>query len=326
MTAERASIFTGVQIGVETSGSAAANKKLNSLSFKPAVKAEIATFRPMGTKYPTMTALGKEWVVSPFEGVLTFSEAIYPLASVCDGGSVQSLGGSPAAYRWYFGSDSDGPDTPKTFTVEQGDSTRAHRFSNGLVTGLSFDFSRSEVKISGDMIGKALADDITMTSTPTAIELVPVLPTQVSVYLDNTSGSLGGTLMTRALTVSWALTDRFGPLWTLNAAEASFATQVETEPKPTVKLKIEADAVGMALLTTMRAGSTKFMRILAEGAVISGSNKYTLQIDSALQVTNVSEFSDEDGVFAIEWEFAIVYDATWGKAFEIQVMNKQSAL
>jgi hypothetical protein len=316
-----------VQIGVESgAGSAAANKKLNSLGFKPAVKAEIATFRPMGTKYPTMTALGKEWVVSPFEGKLTFSESIYPLASGCDGGSVQSLGGSPAAYRWYFGSDVDGADTPAKFTVEQGDSTRAHRFSNGLVTGLTFDFSRSEVKISGDMIGKALVDDITMTATPTAIELVPVLPKQVSVYLDDLGADLGDTLLTRALTASWALTDRFGPVWTLNSAEASFAAHVETEPKPTVKLKLEADAAGMALLATMRAGSTKFMRILAEGATISGGNKYTLQIDSALQVANVSEFSDEDGVFAIEWEFTMVYDATWGKVFEVQVINKQSAL
>jgi len=325
---ERASIFTGVQLGVEvTSGEAvAADKKLGSLGIEPSVAAEIDSFRPMGNKYPTLAALNKEWVKAKLSGKLVYSEVIYPLSSLCDGGSVSGLGGSPAAYSWVFTSDSDGADTPKTFTVEQGDATRAHRFANGLVTGLKFNFSRDEVGISGDMLGMRLEDGITMTAEPTAIDLIPVLPSQVDIYADDSAATLGNTQLTRVLGFEWELNGRFGPLWALNSSNTSFATTVETEPKITAKLRMEADSVGMGLLTTMRAGSTKFVRIKGTGDTISGANKYLMQIDTALKVVDVSDFSDEDGVFAIEWTLEGMHDSTWTKAFNITVINKQSAL
>jgi hypothetical protein len=81
----------------------------------------------------------------------------------------------------------------------------------------------------------------------------------------------------------------------------------------------------MGLLTTMRVGSTKFLRINCVGAAV-GTHTYLLNIDTAMKVTDVSEFSDEDGVFAIEWTFEGVYDNTWGKAFNITVQNKQATL
>lgn len=325
---ERASIFQTVQVGLESvSGSAvAANKKLQSLSIAPGIKAEINTFRPMGTKYPVLAALAKELIEAKLSGQPTYSELIYPLSSVLVAGSGSSLGGAPAAYQWDFDPAAAAADTVKTFTVEQGSSERAHKFSYGLVTSLAFNFSRSENTMEGTMMGRDFSDGITLTAGPTAVELVPVLPKQVTVYLDDAYGSLGSTALTRPLSVKWEIADRFGPLWALNADYASFAAIVETEPKLTVTLKMEADAAGMGLLTTMRDGDTKFMRIEAVGETISGGNAYRLRLDTAVKVTEVSEFSDEDGVFAIEWTFTGVYDADWGKVCSVRVVNKQSAL
>jgi len=62
------------------------------------------------------------------------------------------------------------------------------------------------------------------------------------------------------------------------------------------------------------------MRIETAGPLIDTS-PYQLTIDTACKVTNVSEFSDEDGVFAIEWEMTGVHDATWGKATSITLVN-----
>ena len=122
------------------------------------------------------------------------------------------------------------------------------------------------------------------------------------------------------------ISDRAGPLWTLNAANTSWAADVELAPKTTVKLKLEADSEGMALLTQLRSGVSKFMRIKAVGDVITGIYTYLLQTDLALKVTDVSEFSDEEGVFAIEWTFEIVYDSTWTKALEVTVQNTVASL
>jgi hypothetical protein len=43
-------------------------------------------------------------------------------------------------------------------------------------------------------------------------------------------------------------------------------------------------------------------------------------------VSDVGNFSDEDGVYAIEWTFDMVHDGTWGKAFTVAVVNKVTAL
>lgn len=326
---ERATIFQTVQIGVEgTAGTAAAaNKKLLALGISPAVKAETLPFRAMGNKFRSLVVPGKEWVTAKLSGVATYTDLIYALASVLAyAAPVQQE--STAAYKWTFAPDTDAADTVKTFTVEQGSTERAHRFTNGLVTALTLAFSRSGIEVSGEMLGRALSDGITMTESPTEIALVPVLPTQVDVYLADTQAGLDeASALSRVLTAEWAISNRFGPVFPLATASGTgFAATVETEPATSLKLKMEADAEGMALLTTLRAGSSKFVRIKATGDEIDDPYYYDFQLDFAGKVEDVSDFSDEDGIFAIEWTLSAVHDSTWAKAMQIDIINELTAL
>jgi len=52
----------------------------------------------------------------------------------------------------------------------------------------------------------------------------------------------------------------------------------------------------------------------------------TFQHDMAVKVSKPSPFSDKDGVFAEEWEFSIVEDATWGAAQKFLITNLLTAL
>jgi len=222
---ERASIFQGVQIGVESTPgtSVAANKKLQSISIEPSIKAEVKTFRPMGSKFPAIAALGKEWSESKISGQPTYDELTYIFASLV---SYAAPTGTTEK-TWTFAPMSDNADTVKTYTVEQGGSVRAHKFTNGIITGVTLKFGREEISLDGTMIGTALQDNITMTANPTTIPLVPVLPTQVKVYLaDIAVGLTGATALTRPISVEWSLTDRFGPLFVLNGS-TSFVTTLE---------------------------------------------------------------------------------------------------
>lgn len=277
-----------------------------------------------------MTALNKEWTESDLSGQMTYTELVYPLSSVVDTATITELApGPPAAESWVFESSNGAADAPKTFTVEQGDGVvRSHKFVNGIVTSFGMSFSRDGTELSGSMLGKALQDNITLTASPTAIELVPVLPTQVSVFLDPTSAALGTTKLTRFVSAEWRLNDRFGPLWVLDAAQSSFVTHLETEPTCEVEVMVEADAQGMALLDHLRTGATQYLRILAEGATITGAHKYKLQIDTAIKVNAVGNFSDEDGLYAISFTATAAFDPAWatGRAFLITVVNKQTAL
>jgi len=273
----------------------------------------------------TVAALGKEWNEAGISGPLTFTEIVYPLASVLNyAAPVQQ--GVTIAYLWTFTPPQAGVSTNKTFTIEMGSSVRAHSSAYNLVTGLGFNITRDDVEVSGSILGHALADNITLTATPTEIALVPVLPTQVSVYIDASGAALGTTKMLRVLRANLEFGDRFSPVWPIDAAQTDFPAHVEDLPTASLKLLMAADTQGMALLTTMRAGDKKFIRIKAEGALIVTAHPYLFQADVCGVVESVSDFSDEDGIYAIEWTFSVAYDSTWAKALEVQVKNALTAL
>lgn len=321
---ELASIYTIANIGKETTPgtSVAASKRLSGLMIEPDIKNDINGYRGSGYKFKTVASLNREWVEAAISGPITYSEIIYPLASLLNNASPVA---GTSDQTWTFSPDSNGADTPATYTIEVGDATRAQKFTYGLVNGLTLTFSRDGCELSGNLVGQALTDAITLTATPTALPLVPVFPTQVTVFLENSFAALSGaTALSRVVSAEWSMSDRYSPSYFLDG-NTSFGVHVETEPTAQMKLKMEADAAGMGLLTAMRAGSTRFMRILGSGGVI-GSDNYTLQVDGACKVIGEPTFSDEDGIRCIEWTMDIFHDATWGKATQIVVVNGQSSL
>lgn len=312
-------------MGVESVAGTSVNakKKLQSISIEPNIKAEVASFRPMGGKFATMAALGKEWTEAGISGNAAYSDIVYLLASALNYAKpAQITSPSGKAYKWTFTPGQAAPDAVKTFTVECGSSVRAGKFSYGLVTDVGLSFTRESVEVSGTMIGQQYTDNISLSASPTSIEPVPILPTQVAVYMDATSAGLGNTKLTRVLSAEFEIGDRFGPLWALDSANDSWVTHVEIEPTATLKILMEADANGMALLDSMRAGDKQFVRVQAVGAEIETGNDYTLTLDMCGTVTEVSDFSDADGVYAIEWTLRATYDDTWKKALTVEVINE----
>lgn len=326
---ERASIREATQLGVElTPGtSVGADRKLQATNIEPAIKADIATFRPLGGKFATLAALGKEWVEAKISGFATYTDIVYLLSSVLAyQAPVQQ--GATTAYKWTFEPRQSVEDTIKTYTVEHGSTVRAGKFTYGIVTGFGLKVGRESAEISGSMLGQAYQDDSGLTANPTAIEAVPILPTQFEVYLDDTSGAIGATKLTRVLSIEFSISDRFGPVWTLNRAVSGFAAHVETEPKATLKILLEADAAGMGPLTAMRQGDKRYIRVQALGAEAGVGYPYMFELDFCGTVTNVGGFNDEDGVWTLDWTFQATYDSTWagGKAFDVKVINKLTDL
>jgi hypothetical protein len=262
----------------------------------------------------------------------TYTELVYPLSSVLDTATVTAFGTAPNHYyRWVFEPDADAADAPKTFTVQQGDATRAHQFSYMLVTGFGLTFTRDSVELSGDAIGQAITDNITLTGSPTTIALKPVLPVDVCAYLDTSLGGIGGTKLTRLMSATWEISNRYGPLWVLDCAEDSFVETVETEPTLTGTLLMQANAQGMSLLPVMRAGDTRWLRLEAtdDDIINAGGGAtatYKLTIDTKILITGVSEFRDEEGTYAIEWTWTATPDDSWGGPTQWTIQNDLSAL
>lgn len=315
--AERASVTQHIQIGVETTPgtSVAATKQLRSLGFAPTPKMTIQQFRPPGQKFISLAVEGEEWIEAAMTGSAVYDELIYPLSSCLGAATVMTLGTSPNFYyQWIFGPSATNPENFKSFTVQHGDPiVRADQFSFGLVTDVQFSMDRTKFDVTGTMLGQSLTDNIAFTSNPTLLPLVPIVPATVSIFADTTASGIGVTQLSRVLTFDWHITNKYGPIWTLDATKSSFAGTVDLVPTLTATILMEADANGMQFLNTVRAGSTMYVRIKSAGPTIGlSSGSYAFQMDLPVKVINTQGFSDSNGVYAIQWEFACVFDNTFG--------------
>lgn len=325
--AERTSVTQVVQIGKETTSgtSVAADKLLQSMMIDASIATSVQKFRPSGSKVNTVTAQGKEWVEAKISGQPCYTELQYPLSSILKLVTPSTV--ATTGKKWTITPSSSAEDTVATFTVEQGSAVRAHKFTYGIVNEFGLKWDRDSVSMSGSMFGQALSDGISLTGTPTALPLIPILPKEASVYLDTTGAGLGTTKLTRVLSGELNIASRFGPLWVVDAAQTSFAAHVEQPIEIEMKLMLEADSNGMALLSRLRDGATRFIRVeFVSPQLVGTATPYSLRLEMAGQITDVSDFSDQQGVYAVEWTFTGVQDATWGKFLNVELTNQQAAL
>jgi hypothetical protein len=86
----------------------------------------------------------------------------------------------------------------------------------------------------------------------------------------------------------------------------------------------------MGFLSNARDGDTLFIRVSATSDVVAESGSpdtyYSLQFDTACQIADIQEYSDEDGVYAIGYVCNVAHDATWGKALSWQLVNTLAAV
>jgi hypothetical protein len=319
-----------VQIGVEaTPGTpVAATKRLLSLDLSLGVEGDINTFRPSGSKYPSVAAMGKEWSGGDVEGWPTYTELLYIISNLLGPPTTSTPGGATLAREHAWRIKSQAAHDPQTWTVEKGSSSLARKSAHGIFTELGMTYNRDEISLDGTFMAQLLDAAAMLTALTGADELalIPVLPREVSIYLDTTAGAIGTTKLLRVLEASWSLGDQYTGLWPLDAAQTSFATTYEGEPSSEVGLTLGADAVGYGLLAPMRAGDTRYLRIEAIGGEIEAGQDYEFTADFAVKVTEVPGESDDDGLETLEYGFELFHDSTWGDAGGFVLRNALAAL
>lgn len=326
--AELATVSQVLQLGLETTPGTdvAANKQLTMMDIMMGIRGDMQSFRPQGFKYQTTKALNKEWAEGGVSGGASYNEIVYALASVL---CREVITGAGAAKTWTFSPSSTAPDTIATYTIERGDATRAHQNTYCHFNSFSVEATRDGgVTVGGTVVGRALEDAITLTATPTVLLPIPIVSDEWAIFVDTSLANLGTTRYTRVKRVRWEIADRQRPHWFLDNTQTSFGAIVEGVPTCQMSILLEADAAGMGLLTGYRAEETKFIRFKATGAAISGGGNYDLQLDMSAKCQEPSEYSDEDGLYAIEFTFDATHDttATWVRALRAIVVNTLTAL
>lgn len=284
-TAERSSVNQRVQVGAESNSALGtpvpAAKLLECFDFQFGISPDVNTYTPTGHKYPIIQEENMEWVDGTMAGNGDYNGLIYPLSSAMGAITPTAHGSSASAKDWLFIPPTTGSIVPQTYTFQQGDAIRAHQLSYGIYTQFGYKFDRKTCTVSGKILGQNLQDGITLTASPTAVAVAPIVPKQINVYLDPTNAALGTTLLAKALSGDYTMDSIYNPAWFLNRANASYSAHVDVAPKCTIKITLEADAQGMGLLTSLQVGSTQFLRVNAQGAVIDNNQTVSLGAPSA---------------------------------------------
>ena len=327
---ERTQVTQVCQLGVEaTPGTAVATtKQLPSCSVTTGIDGDTVEITQAGLKFPTGFAPGKDWSTAKFMAAPpSYDEMIYIFASAMSY-AVGVVQGATTAYKWTSAISSSLEDVIKTYTLENGSAVRAHKFPYGLFTDFNIKGDRSKIEMSANMIGQQTTDGITLTVANTAVNQVPLLPKEIDVYMDTASAGLGVTKLSRLLKWELDFKSRFGPMWTVNSTVPSWAAAVELPIDATFKVMVEADTQGMSILPFLRAGTKQFLELKCTSAQLAGTAiPYSFKTDMCGIVQGPpKEFSNADGVYAVEWTFGIVHDATWAKAMTIETVCKSVTL
>ncbi len=279
-TPEPSTIGVTNQVGIEsTPGTAVpANKRLDNLLFQFGPKGNFKQTTGTGRKYPSVQQLNAEWVEGSFTGSMDYNSMLYPLTGALGVTTPSAHGSSSVAKDWIIDASLSGAKQPQTLSFEQGDpAVRAHKFAYGLIKKIGYKLDRqTDASVSGDVLAQAVTDGITMTGSPTPVTLSPITGQHFNFYLDTAFGSLGTTQLLKVLKAEFSMDSIYGPAWYLNRSLSSFSAHVDLNPNATFKFSVAADSVGMALLNTMRDGSTRFARVEAQGPVIDNNQTLTI--------------------------------------------------
>jgi len=186
MPAERAHVFQGTQIGVEsTKGTVvAASKRLLDTQFAMSPMTPVKPFRPQGSKAPTTATREKEWTEGTLDGPLSYNDIIYLMSGVlCSSSGPSTPTGATNLRRWTWLPSNFSPDNYVTYTIETGSTAYAERAAFGLINEVKIRWSKTDAAVTGSVLAQGMVDEITLTSNPTNIAENPADPEDITAFM-----------------------------------------------------------------------------------------------------------------------------------------------
>lgn len=289
---------------------------------------ETDEFTPAGLAVPTVVSSDKELTKATLTGRFGFNSVPYPLSAAYGTAVIGTPSGGTVSREWVWTPAVDSEIDPVSFTWEQGQAAYAVRATYGTLAGFGFSWGRGPIEVSGDGFAQALATGISLTSASlgTVSPTVLAYGKNVNVYLDDPGGTVGTTLLTRAISGEWQFGTGRAPAFYVNQTAQDFAHTADGDPPRDVSLVMQANSAGMALLTNWRNGTNKLMRVELIGGTIEGTIRYRAYFDCALLFKGVPSRSEQDRVFGVTHDMGITFDETWQKAVQITVINKLTSL
>lgn len=316
------------QIGIQSlyGTPVAATRKFAGLFFTFSDKFDVKTYRSKGAKFNDSSVINKSWSEFTFEGPGSYNELPYILAGLFPGAVPTTV--VAGVFKYAFNPAGEGKDDHSYFTIEEGDSDDADRFSDVTIKSFNLDFSRDEVNYSGDGFAKPNDGSFSALTSSGVSKLAsrPISGNEVSVYMDSTFAGIGTTKLTDAFTARFSMGEKRQPKWVLNAAETSWKEDKEVVPDVNLTIATEDNAQSRALRASLASNPVQFFRVEAIGPVISGVNNYRLRLDFCGKIMNPNREPDMDGIYGFEYEFGAFLENTMNRGFSFEIINALSSL
>ncbi|OGF05209.1 MAG: hypothetical protein A2W00_04485 [Candidatus Eisenbacteria bacterium RBG_16_71_46] len=159
--------------------------------------------------------------------------------------------------------------------------------------------------------------------TLTEVAHVPVPPKKVSVYVG--ASLLGLTKLEDCLQWKWDFKPRHRGVMTLDEADPSLSSTLELAGDPTMQLIVEQNSVADAFMDDLRSGTTKYIRIVANGSSIETGYKYRIILTAPFAFLNPKRGPHED-VQAGTYDLQLLYHSAVGSYMEVIVETALTAL
>lgn len=220
------------------------------------------------------------------------------------------------------------PNTIKTLTCEMGDNQRVDLGLYGFVKSLSLSGAKGEAVMMGAEIETRAVNDTEFTASLTVPTVEEILFLKGQLWIDAT------TIATTTATNTWLgfsldLPSGWNAIFTGDGSTSFSAIKyVGNKDDPiTGELVLEHDATAETEITAARAGTTRLIRMLFQGAALPLAGTYTyktVKIDAVVKYTDVPELSDEDGDDTVSLPFEVISNNTL--AAQIIVVNTVNTL
>src|SRR6185437_15759340 len=142
----------------------------------------------------------KGWSELKPVGDAGFNGLVYPLSSLFGPAVITVATGGIASHQWKWTPPIVGMALGQTFTVERGvTGGTARKYGYTTFDMLKLSYTKTDITIDGHAWAREIVTGATLTAL-TGSAIIPSFPlrgTDTSLYIDTTSGGIGGTQMTR---------------------------------------------------------------------------------------------------------------------------------
>ena len=278
----------------------------------------IKNYRAVATKqYVEMTGIE----VAP-----TFEDLPWWLQFFAKGG-VTGVLEDTAAYRYTFTPTSTSNDL-KTATFEFGDNTQDYEVAFCVGTDFEITFARNAPATqSVGFLGQS-ASTTTKTAALSQRDTESINGALAAVYIDSNSGTIGTTAVTNVLDVKITLPTMTSQFWALNGSLAPVDVY-RAEPRGAsieMTMAFTNDTEYAAFKSNFDSDDERFVRVAAEGTVISGSSTNKLVQFDLYPVWAEAQMGEQDGLRVVQFSGETKYNSSAGYDWNIQVVNGLSAL